>query len=55
MRANKHQAEITGLSMEMLVRGVYLIERQLQVWVLTEKRKKLSEQDNLDDETSSEH
>ncbi len=46
-------AEITGLSLEMLVRAVYLVERRLQVWAATEKRRELSQQYDLDDEINN--
>jgi hypothetical protein len=37
------KAEITGLSLDMLVRAVYLVELRLQIWVATEKRRELSD------------
>jgi hypothetical protein len=44
------KADITGLSLEMLVRAVYLVERRLQIWTATEKRREVSDQYGLGDE-----
>jgi hypothetical protein len=47
------KAEITGLSLEMLIRAVYLVERRLQIWAATEKRRELSDQYGLGEEINS--
>jgi hypothetical protein len=47
------KAEISGLSLEKLVRAVHLVERSLQVWIATEKRRELSDQYGLGDEMNS--
>lgn len=46
------KAEITGLSLEILVRAVYLVERRLHIWIATEKRRELSGHYGLDDEVN---
>lgn len=47
------KAEISGLSLEKLVRAVHLVERSLQVWIAAEKRRELSDQYDLGDEMNS--
>lgn len=46
-------AEITGLSLEMLVHAVYLVERRLQVWTAAEKRREMSDLYGLGDDLNS--
>jgi hypothetical protein len=48
-------ADITGLSLEMLVRAVFLVERRLQVWAAIEKKQELSDQYGLGDEVNSDN